>query len=217
MMKKLLFFVSVYFLTATTTIFAQTTISSVVGSNPVVPGQDHSVTVTYTSSVDTNILLIFRQIEGDFAWIYQNELPAPIGTDVDLVFTMGDANSFNPQPTVSSTDSHIWIATADNFGPSTANSAPISIDVGGALSVSPELELKNSFLMFPNPAQTELNVKIPQAGTVDIISLAGKAIYSQEFNTIGSETLDIQNLSAGIYLVRYTNNQQIQTLKLIKQ
>jgi hypothetical protein len=71
--------------------------------------------------------------------------------------------------------------------------------------------------MFPNPAQTELNVKIPQAGTVDIISLAGKAIYSQEFNTIGSNTLDIQNLSAGIYLVRYTNNQQIQTLKLIKQ
>jgi hypothetical protein len=216
MMKKLLFFVSVYFLTATTTIFAQTTISSVVGSNPVVPGQDHTVTVTYTSTVDTDILLIFRQIEGNFAWIYQNQLPAPIGTDVDLVFTMGDANSFSPQPTVSSTNSHIWVATADNFGPITANSAPISIDVN-ALSVSPELELKNSFLMFPNPAQTELNVKIPQAGTVDIISLAGKAIYSQEFNTIGSKTLDIQNLSAGIYLVRYTNNQQIQTLKLIKQ
>ena len=216
MMKKLLFFVSVYFLTATTTIFAQTTISSVVGSNPVVPGQDHSVTVTYTSTVDTDILLIFRQIANDFTWIYQNQLPAPIGTDVDLVFTMGDAQSFNPQPTVSSTDSHIWVATADNFGPSTNNSAPISIDVS-ALSVSPELELKNSFLMFPNPAQTELNVKIPQAGTVDIISLAGKAIFSQEFNTIGSGTLDIQNLSAGVYLVRYTNNQQIQTLKLIKK
>jgi len=215
-MKKLLFFVSVYFLTATTTIFAQTTISSVVGSNPVVPGQDHTVTVTYTSTVDTDILLIFRQIANDFTWIYQNQLPAPIGTDVDLVFTMGDAQSFNPQPTVSSTDSHIWVATADNFGPSTNNSAPISIDVS-ALSVSPELELKNSFLMFPNPAQTELNVKIPQAGTVDIISLAGKAIFSQEFNTIGSGTLDIQNLSAGVYLVRYTNNQQIQTLKLIKK
>ncbi len=88
-------------------------------------------------------------------------------------------------------------------------------DTGNYLSIGKELKQDLSLNLFPNPADDNLNINT-SAGTESI----------KVFNTIGelvkiinnpksTETINVSNLSAGVYFVSATVNGQTKTDKLI--
>ncbi len=72
---------------------------------------------------------------------------------------------------------------------------------------------------FPNPAENAATVKVNGGsgnGLITLCDVTGKAIRS--YSVKGTEThVNLDLLAKGIYLLRYTDEQQVQTLKLMKQ
>ena len=83
---------------------------------------------------------------------------------------------------------------------------------------TPEVEVTNNqFMIFPNPVKSQFYVNAPAAGNLDVISLDGKVLISAKIKTPGQTSINVENLSAGIYICRYSNNNEVKTLKLVKQ
>lgn len=76
-------------------------------------------------------------------------------------------------------------------------------------------------ILYPNPVVTELNIDISQIkseqSTIEIYSLEGKKIYSQNFSHCGGvHSLNVEFLERGIYIYRFQTNNQVLTTKFIK-
>ncbi len=75
--------------------------------------------------------------------------------------------------------------------------------------------------IYPNPATSELNIDLPetfrQKGTISIFSIGGSVLMKREVTSERLVTVDISHLPKGIYLCRYSNSQETQTVKFIKQ
>ena len=74
-----------------------------------------------------------------------------------------------------------------------------------------------SIQVYPNPVGDVLNIELPGAGTVQLLSLEGKVIQSKQVTTVGIITLATGQLQTGIYVCRYSNGKEIKTVKIIKQ
>ena len=85
----------------------------------------------------------------------------------------------------------------------------------------PLLVQNQKIFVFPNPATNELKIDLSgvakPVGTINIISIEGKTIISQKTTNEMVITLDISSLPKGIYLCRYSNSTEINTVKFIKQ
>ena len=61
-----------------------------------------------------------------------------------------------------------------------------------------------NFQLYPNPASGKITVVMPasegEAGTIEILNIKGELMLSQKFS--GKQTLDVSQLSPGIYVVR---------------
>ena len=78
--------------------------------------------------------------------------------------------------------------------------------------------------LFPNPASKEVNLAITAKeamdGTVSILDIAGKTVYNNNVNLNEGQqqlTLSVDNLPAGVYLVRMTSDAAQTTMKFIKE
>ena len=71
--------------------------------------------------------------------------------------------------------------------------------------------------LHPNPVGDVLNIDLPGAGTIQLLSLDGKVLESKQTNTSGITTIATGRLTKGIYICRYSNGQEIKTVKIIKQ
>ncbi|MCB0819864.1 MAG: T9SS type A sorting domain-containing protein, partial [Bacteroidetes bacterium] len=77
----------------------------------------------------------------------------------------------------------------------------------------------SDWLLYPNPAQQEVNISIPDLTgkiTISILDISGR-LLSQQATTGKLSTLAIDNLPSGIYFIRLTaeNNRQYPVRKLI--
>ncbi len=72
--------------------------------------------------------------------------------------------------------------------------------------------------VFPNPVTDILNVKISGSKTaqLDIINYAGQRVLSQNIK-VASAVVDLSSLSSGVYILKVTDGQQVQTKKIIKK
>ena len=87
--------------------------------------------------------------------------------------------------------------------------------VEGTASVS-DSELLN-VSMYPNPATNFLNIAAKEAiQNATIYNVLGKKVMSLNINK-SSESIDISNLSTGMYLIKYTVGNAVGTAKFIKQ
>ncbi|MFD2563963.1 glycoside hydrolase family 9 protein [Aquimarina rubra] len=87
------------------------------------------------------------------------------------------------------------------------------------LSVDTFEETPKAFKVFPNPTNQILNIKFAVSGsssTIDIYSIQGKKILSKQLDTTES-SIDIGNLTPGLYMVKVTTNGQSDTTKIVKQ
>ena len=74
-----------------------------------------------------------------------------------------------------------------------------------------------SLQAYPNPARQFVTVRGLQGdGTLELVSIDGKTVYRT--TTINTSTIiSLNNISNGIYIIRYTYLGQVQQLKIIKQ
>ena len=74
---------------------------------------------------------------------------------------------------------------------------------------------------YPNPVGDILNIDLTgmseTEGTLSILNFEGKTMLSRQVNNEGVLSLDISHLPTGIYLCRYSNANEIKTVKIIKQ
>ena len=85
----------------------------------------------------------------------------------------------------------------------------------------PTAQLGHSNLItYPNPVTDMLNIDLTGVtgeGTISILTLEGKVIETQNINGSVLVTLNLNYLSQGIYLCRYSTAAEIKTVKIIKQ
>jgi hypothetical protein len=74
-----------------------------------------------------------------------------------------------------------------------------------------------SFSMYPNPASSSLNISATSMIKDAVIyNILGKQVMSLNINK-NSESINISNLSSGMYLIKYTVGNAVGTAKFIKQ
>lgn len=124
----------------------------------------------------------------------------------------GDGNTStaaNPSHTYGTGGNYTVTLTASNGDCSTTHSLDI-------LNVSTEEMISNALTVYPNPAESELNITIDQIGFVHIINLAGQQVASERI-VKGNNTIDIQNIASGFYFAQIQTNNGIQVIKFQKK
>jgi len=79
---------------------------------------------------------------------------------------------------------------------------------------------KSNLVTYPNPVGNVLHVDLrgeEGAGTLSILSLEGKVIYTQLTSGNSLVSVSLSQLSQGIYICQYANKNTIKTVKIVKQ
>jgi hypothetical protein len=70
--------------------------------------------------------------------------------------------------------------------------------------------------VYPNPATSNVTVESPVNSSISLIDIAGNLVYQQTaVNPV--TTIDLNNVPAGLYLVRVVDGSSVRTIKLIVQ
>ncbi len=70
--------------------------------------------------------------------------------------------------------------------------------------------------VFPNPSADNITIIIPQKAIIEILNIEGQIIETIKNDEIKT-TIDLKNLSCGVYIIRVITDKGIATRKLIKQ
>ena len=76
---------------------------------------------------------------------------------------------------------------------------------------------KRSTELFPNPIIDMLNIQpadLDILATTEVVNSSGIEVLKME--SIGFSSIDISTFSAGLYLIRITQNGKTQTMKVLK-
>ncbi|MCK9617945.1 MAG: C10 family peptidase [Lentimicrobiaceae bacterium] len=80
----------------------------------------------------------------------------------------------------------------------------------------------NNFMVYPNPTKENLNLTFTlpelQSLTVQLVSASGNVVYNQtedNFSGYYFETIDVKNLSAGIYLLRIISDKGVVNKRVV--
>ena len=93
------------------------------------------------------------------------------------------------------------------------NNPPVSVEEVEVLE-------KNSFVLFPNPANNLINVEIDAKGDYQVVlqDINGRILLSKKVTDSATRfSFDISNYSIGFYLITITNNEFTSTKKFIKK
>ncbi len=73
------------------------------------------------------------------------------------------------------------------------------------------------FAMYPNPAKNQLTISAKESiSKAEVFNVLGRKVKSFAINST-NKTLDISNLSSGVYLIKYESAGKVGTAKFIKQ
>lgn len=94
------------------------------------------------------------------------------------------------------------------FNSTNTGSCPIALRLAAPLT---------HFSFSPNPVSTDLNIEVAADNSVvSILSMDGKVVYNQSFNT-GRFTINASNFAQGIYMLKVNNGKDVETYKFVKQ
>ena len=75
----------------------------------------------------------------------------------------------------------------------------------------------SNFAYYPNPVKNTLNLSYNQEiSNVEVFNLLGQRVSSNVINANAAQ-IDMSNLSKGAYMVKVTSNNQLKTIKVIKE
>ncbi|WP_432670694.1 T9SS type A sorting domain-containing protein [Flavobacterium sp. SM2513] len=94
-----------------------------------------------------------------------------------------------------------------------------AIDVSNLLGTSDFVATKATVSVYPNPATDVLNVNTSNSSitAVQIVDLNGRQVMTKSFNNVSDAQLNVNELSAGMYLINITSGDTVQTKKFLKQ
>jgi len=203
-----------------------------------IPETGYELNATYTITITTSS-------SGAAGWGF--ELTAEKNLDNSIVgtFDVSGVTTGSPQlilsgssvthtDDVSSSWSFNWTAPSTNEGAITFYAAVLAASGGAGnnndqtvttsfsansstLGISEENMLV--FEMYPNPSQDLLTILLPNeisTGSIELFDFSGKSMKSKEISTVNN-TLDISNLSQGIYFVKLNSEGKIGVQKVIKK
>lgn len=169
--------------------------------------------------VDTAaVMILFRKNGVEIGWRAQSLLPTSTYTQFSMPFDILS----EPDTILIFLLSSIWSSTEANVGSILyidevqLKSQPLFTSIK---------EFNNVFInmVYPNPAKDQLNIQytlvVPEITTISIFDMTGKQVSEVYFNSaagINNQTLDINNLSKGMYTLNIkTKTQLIRTTKFI--
>jgi hypothetical protein len=79
-----------------------------------------------------------------------------------------------------------------------------------------DINLNQSIIIFPNPANDRINIENNEASTLEIINMQGQIVDTKSL-TEKVNNLDLSNLVSGVYTLRIKTDRGIAIRKLIKQ
>jgi len=81
-----------------------------------------------------------------------------------------------------------------------------------------ETETDAAISIYPNPANNHITISGMQAkGEILILNIAGQILIKEEVKTSATQqTIDIENLSSGMYIIQYKTTDKMQTMKFCK-
>lgn len=107
----------------------------------------------------------------------------------------------------------VRIQLQSNGGPQFIQIAYVTENVNMEIG---ENTLANEIQIFPNPASNQLNITHALNKKVEVININGQVVYSQ--NSMAEvAVISIDDLAAGLYIIRLSDEKNIITKKLIKQ
>ena len=73
------------------------------------------------------------------------------------------------------------------------------------------------FIVYPNPSSGSVTIHTPIAGVYTLVNELGQTVTTIHLNESNNNTLNIDNLSSGIYMIIGLNNQQTTKQRIIIQ
>lgn len=90
------------------------------------------------------------------------------------------------------------------------------VDEAGSVLVGNEKPEKRTIDFYPNPANELLNIINLNNSLVQIFDINGKLLFEKKDN-IGNLNIDLRHFNSGMYLLKVSDNEQIQNYKFIKE
>ena len=75
---------------------------------------------------------------------------------------------------------------------------------------------KNAVRFYPNPGNGLYTLTLPEQAEIKIVSLTGAVVFDQRLSK-GDHTLDLLNITDGVYLMQVHTNKTVSVFKLIKR
>jgi hypothetical protein len=170
-------------------------------------------TTTNKSAIGTKIR-VCAIINGNLAW-QMREISAQTSycgeNDLRAHFGLGDASIIDSVKVE-------WLGSSVETFTSVTSNQFITITQGQGISGIKKNEIENTIIIFPNPSQTFLNINL-NAFTEDkpilyeVTDSKGIVVSSGQLK---NNSVDIQNLSAGSYYIKFKMQNGIVTKKFIK-
>jgi hypothetical protein len=90
---------------------------------------------------------------------------------------------------------------------------------GTLLSVN-DIDSLSSFSISPNPSNSIINIELersPARLTVEVFDILGKQIMIRNLENTNTTQVDISNWNSGVYLIKISNDDKIETKRFVKQ
>jgi hypothetical protein len=82
-----------------------------------------------------------------------------------------------------------------------------------------EVSLDSNISMYPNPTNNQITISLPnglELQDIQVLNPQGKITKSFIFNQTNKETIQLNELSSGLYFIRINTNEGVSTKKIIK-
>jgi uncharacterized delta-60 repeat protein len=115
-------------------------------------------------------------------------------------------------------------ATSQSYSPTQVGSYAVEITQNGCIDTTEcvgftfanilENDMSNRFQFYPNPTQNNVEIDIPSSGKIEVLSMNNHLIFSEIF-TEGKHKIALNHLANGIYIIRFINDYEIESKKLV--
>jgi hypothetical protein len=134
-----------------------------------------------------------------------------VGT-VDVGFE-GDPETYTITGSVLGTTYYVNIGDYSSF----TNNPEGNFDIDVTTTLAVDTFGNNGFSAYPNPVKNILNISnSTEISKVQVVNLLGQEMIVKSMNETQGQ-LDVSQLSAGTYLVKVTSDNQVKTIKIVKE
>ena len=141
-------------------------------------------------------------------------VPAPSTSDNVGVITL--INDFNSTSSASGTYPAGTTTVVFTASDAAGNSSTCSVDVVVEILQSISEEKNSNIQLYPNPSQDQITLVCPTGlDGFKVLDITGKVILEKR-NTSATQTIDISNLSNGIYFVEVRQGRELKRIRFCK-